>query len=961
MIDYKNTLNLPKTDFPMKANLTQREPAMLTKWEEMKLYQALRKTRHQAKKYILHDGPPYANGDIHLGHVINKTLKDFTIKAKALSGYDTPFTPGWDCHGLPIDLKVEKEVGKAGVKLSHEEFRRACRQYAEKQVNKQKASFKRLGILGDWEHPYLTMDSSYEANILRSLAKIIENGYIYRGFKPVHWCVDCGSALAEAEVEYQDKRSLAVDVRFAVENEALVFEKCHHTKEDFGAGGMFIPIWTTTVWTLPANQAVAVHPKLNYAVVDCLTPRGRERLIIAEALLKDAMMRYNIDDYRVVAYCEGSALEGIKLQHPFYHRTVSVVLSDHVTTDAGTGAVHIAPGHGQEDYVVGQRYDLSVHNPVDAHGYFLPNTVLVGGLPLLSAQEKILETLRARGMLLAEAAITHSYPHCWRHKTPLIFRATPQWFVGLAKNNLREKVMEAIESANWIPDWGKARINGMVMNRPDWCISRQRTWGTPIAVFIHHETGELHPDSVRLMRKIADRVEKEGLEVWDHIQPSDLLGADAASYVKVNDILDVWFEAGVSHFCVLKQFSGLHYPADLYIEAHDQYRGWFQSAIITACAMGESVPPCKEVFVHGFVLDAQGIKMSKSQGNIIPPEKIINVYGADMLRLWASSRDTSHDMTLSEEILTRLADAYRRIRNTARFLFGNLVGFDPIKDGVAPEKMLALDRWAVDSARLLQIEIREAYDQYQFHLIYQKIHNFCSKEMGSFYLDVIKDRQYTTKVDSLARRSAQTAMYHIIEALTRWIAPILSFTADEIWPFIPGNRASSVFLSTWYEKLEALSNDESMNQAYWRKMMAVRDEVNKEIERLRVAGKLGSALEAEVTLYADDALKADLDQLGDELRFVLITSSAQVETLDTALVMQAMHGGCGGCAGGCHGNIIETEVSGLKLHVAPSAHPKCIRCWHRRPEIGDDLTHPALCARCIQNVSEGKGEARRFA
>jgi len=942
MTDYKNTLNLPQTEFPMKANLSQREPEMLRYWEDIDWYNQLREIKKGRDQFILHDGPPYANGNIHMGTALNKILKDIIIKAKGLSGFDAPYVPGWDCHGLPIELNVEKKVGKPGRKVSVLEFRTACRQYAQKQVNEQRESFKRLGVIADWDHPYLTMNYTYEANILRCLAKVIQDGHLHRGYKPVHWCVDCGSALAEAEVEYQEKHSPSIDIRFRVLNEINLFERCHHVEDAEGEGDIFVAVWTTTPWTLPANQAVALNPEFNYAVIQGTTNLGVQRLLVAEALLIDVMVRYGIDDYRVIAYCKGKDLEGIKLQHPFYEREVPVILADHVTADAGTGAVHTAPGHGQEDYVVGQRYGLPVDNPVGEDGRFLPDTPIFAGEFVYDANDHVIEILKTNGTLLHHEMITHSYPHCWRHKTPLIFRATPQWFISMDQNHLREKALDAVAKTNWIPDWGQTRIADMVMRRPDWCISRQRTWGVPIALFIHKETDELHPNTVFLLEEVAKLVEEKGVEVWDEIEPKDLLGDEADQYKKVKDILDVWFDSGVSHTCVLKERAELNYPADLYLEGSDQHRGWFQSSIMTACAMDEGTP-AKTILTHGFVVDGEGYKMSKSMGNVIAPESIIKTLGADILRLWVSSTEFRGETTISDEILKRTSDTYRRIRNTARFLLSNLEGFIPERDLIASHKMVALDRWAVDTARLFQEEIIKAYDEYQFHIVYQKIHHFCSVEMGSFYLDIIKDRQYTSKKEGLPRLSAQTAMYHIVNALVRWVAPILSFTADEIWKYLQGVQEKSVFFSTWYDGLSALTVDDRMGQEYWQEVMTIRDEINKEIEHMRAEGVLGSALEAEVTLFADVEKKALLDLLGDELRFVLITSSANVYHMEEVTEEAKA-----------------TEVQGIKLIIKASNHPKCERCWHRRADVGANADHSTICGRCVENI-EGKGEIRNYA
>lgn len=942
MTDYKDTLNLPKTGFPMKANLAQREPAMLKHWQKMDLYGELRAKRFGREKFIFHDGPPYANGDIHIGHAYGKVLRDIVVKAQSLNGLDAPFIPGWDCHGLPIELSVEKKRGKPGVKLSIAEFRTACRKYAQTQIDKQRESFKRLGVLADWDNPYLTMNYQYEADIIRSFAKIIANGHLQRGFKPVHWCIECGSALAEAEVEYKDKKSPAIDVRFPVLDEAAFVARCYHTQEGKGKGAISVPIWTTTPWTLPANQAVALHPELEYALIQAQTDHGTERLLIAEPLLTDVLVRYKIKDYRVVGYCKGDELEGLKLHHPFYDREVPIILAEYVTTDAGTGAVHTAPGHGQDDYVVGKKYKLPIDNPVGDNGCFLPKTPLFAGVYVYTANAKIIDVLKANGMLLHEEIIMHSYPHCWRHKTPLIFRATPQWFISMTKNNLRDMALDAVDEVTWLPAWGRESITDMITNRPDWCVSRQRVWGVPIAMFIHKETGELHPDNLNLMEKVAHRVEQDGIEIWDELDPAEFLSDEAENYKKVTDVLDVWFDSGVSHECVVSFNPALRYPSDLYLEGADQYRGWFQSSLLTACAMDKGAP-YKTVLRHGMTVDEHGHKMSKSLGNVIDPNKVMKTSGADILRLWASSIDYAGEIPISDEIFKRTTDVYRRIRNTAKFLLSNISDFDPARDLLAAEKMLSLDRWAVDQARLLQQEIINCYNNYQFKEIYQKIHHFCSIEMGSFYLDIIKDRQYTTKQESIARRSAQTAMFHIVESLVRLIAPILSFTSDEIWQFIPGKRDASVFFAVWYEDLAALSDHDKMNQDFWRSVMGVRDAVNKEIERKRCENVLGSALEAEVVLYVDDALHEVLSSLEDELRFVLITSGARLETFKNAPK-----------------DVVETDLENLKLKVSASNHPKCIRCWHRREDVGADKNYPQICARCAENVA-GAGEIRRFA
>ena len=943
MSDYKKTLNLPKTRFPMKGNLAQREPQTLKRWEEMDLYAKIRKAGAGKKKFILHDGPPYANGDIHIGHAVNKVLKDIIVKSKTMDGYDAPYVPGWDCHGLPIELQVEKKKGKPGAKISAAQFRRACRDYAARQVDGQRKDFKRLGVLGDWEHPYLTMDHLFEAEIVRSLGRIIANGHVQKGFKPVHWCIDCGSALAEAEVEYADKQSISIDVRFRVLDEEALLARCHRVPDGQGEGPMSVVIWTTTPWTLPANQAVAVNPELDYVVVQTDGEHGRERLIVAEGLLKDTMDRWGIEHHRVICYARGDAFENLQLQHPFYDREVPIILGEHVTLEAGTGAVHTAPGHGLDDYIVGQRYGLPVDNPVGADGRFLPGTQLFAGEHVFTANEKVVETLKAHGVLLQESRFTHSYPHCWRHKSPIIFRATPQWFIAMEKKGLRESALAEIAKVDWMPDWGLSRILGMVRSRPDWCISRQRTWGVPIPLLVHKETGDLHPDTPRLIEEVAGRVEEKGVEAWFELMSQDLLGEEeGARYEKVHDTLDVWFDSGVTHACVLEHRDGLSAPADLYLEGSDQHRGWFQSSILTSVAMKGSAP-YKRVLTHGFTVDAKGEKMSKSKGNVVRPQDVMKSLGADIIRLWVAATDYRAEMNVSDEILKRTADAYRRIRNTARFLLANLDGFDPSRNLVAPGDMIELDRWAVDRAFQLQQEVVSAYRDFQFHLIYQKIHNFCVVDMGGFYLDVIKDRQYTTREDGLPRRSCQSAMYHIVEAMARWLAPILSFTADEIWQHIPGAREDAVFLSGWYEGLFALDSGDSFDRAFWDQVLSVRINAAKKLEASRKDGAIGSSLDAELDLYCEPALGEALTRLGDELRFTLITSHARVHAME-ARPAQAT----------------DTDLAGLAILVTPATDTKCVRCWHHRDDVGLDPEHPELCGRCVQNVA-GEGETRRFA
>lgn len=938
MSDYKSTLNLPETGFPMRGDLAKREPGMLQRWYADNLYGIIREAKKGKKTFILHDGPPYANGSIHIGHSVNKILKDIIVKSKGMAGYDSPYVPGWDCHGLPIEHKVEQMIGKPGEKVSAAEFREACRKYAAEQVEGQKADFIRLGVLGDWDRPYLTMDFGTEANIIRALGKIIGNGHLHKGAKPVHWCLDCRSALAEAEVEYYDKTSPSIDVMFnAVDADAV--------RQAFGVaqvnGPISLVIWTTTPWTLPANRAISLHPEFEYQLIQI---EGRA-LILAKELVESVMKRAGVSEWQVLGECKGAALELQKFQHPFLAIESLVVLGDHVTLDAGTGAVHTAPGHGPDDYVIGQKYGIETANPVGPDGSYLPGTYpTLDGVNVFKANDMIVELLKEKGALLHVEKLLHSYPHCWRHKTPIIFRATPQWFISMDQKGLRAQSLKEIKGVQWIPDWGQARIESMVANRPDWCISRQRTWGVPMALFVHKESEELHPDTLALMEKVAQRVEQEGIQAWWDLDPRELMGDDADHYVKVPDTLDVWFDSGSTSYSVVDarpEFGG-HAP-DLYLEGSDQHRGWFMSSLMIGTAM-KGKAPYRQVLTHGFTVDGQGRKMSKSIGNTVAPQDVMNKLGADILRLWVASTDYSGEMAVSDEILKRSADAYRRIRNTARFLLANLSGFNPATDLVKPEEMVVVDRWAVGRAQAAQADIVASYENYDFHEVIQRLMQFCSIEMGSFYLDIIKDRQYTAKGDGLARRSCQTALWHIVEALVRWMAPIMSFTADEIWGYLPGERAQYVFTEEWYQDLFGLAEDEALNDAYWAELLKVRGEVNKVIEQARADKRIGGALEATVTLYADPELAAKLQALGNELRFVLLTSGAQVA--DYALANDEAQ---------------QSELlKGLKIALHKAEGEKCQRCWHYTTDVGQNPEHAEVCGRCYTNVA-GDGEQREFA
>ncbi|CUX96474.1 isoleucine--tRNA ligase [Candidatus Doolittlea endobia] len=937
MIDYKNTLNLPDTAFPMRGDLAKREPGVLQRWYAQDLYGMIRQARKGKKTFILHDGPPYANGRIHIGHLVNKILKDIIIKSKGLMGYDSPYVPGWDCHGLPIELKVEQCIGKPGEKVSAAEFRSACRRYVTEQVERQKKDFIRLGVLADWEHPYLTMNFATEANIIRSMSKIIANGHLYQGAKPVHWCINCRSALAEAEVEYYNRISPSIDVAFVANDVRAVAAK--FGVADF-AGQISLVIWTTTPWTLPANRAIAVHFDFDYQLLEV----EGQGYILATDLVGSVMTRAGITRWTVLGSAKGKALELLRFRHPFMSFDVPVILAKHVTLSAGTGVVHIAPGHGQDDYIIGQQYGLEVANPVDSYGSYLLGTLpLLDGLQVFEANDAVINLLRNNGALLHMEKIQHSSPHCWRHKTPIIFRATPQWFISMDKRGLRKQLLMKIKDVQWIPSWGQARIETMVTNRPDWCISRQRTWGVPIALFVHNETKALHPRTIELMEIVAQRVEQDGIQAWWDLDPAKILGDDAVHYHKVPDTLDVWFDSGSTHSSVVAvrpEFKG-HAP-DMYLEGSDQYRGWFMSSLMTSIAMHGNVP-YRHVLTHGFTVDKHGRKMSKSTGNIIAPQQVMDKLGADILRLWVTSTDYTGEMVVSDQILKRSADVYRRIRNTARFLLANLNDFDPVHHCISPDQMVVLDRWVMGRAQLAQGEIIAAYDSYDFHNVVQRIMQFCSVEMGSFYLDIIKDRQYTAKADSIARRSCQTALYHIIEALVRWIAPIISFTADEIWGFMPGERAQYVFTEEWYDGLFGLDAAQPLNDAYWQTLLQVRNETNQIIEQARADKRIGGSLEATVTLYAESNLADSLRELGNELPFALLTSNAVVEDYSDA----------GDDAVQCKG------INGLKIALEEAKGGKCPRCWHYESDIGQHADHPEICGRCFSNVA-GPGEKRRF-
>ncbi|MEI7916988.1 MAG: isoleucine--tRNA ligase [Methylophilaceae bacterium] len=933
--DSKYKLNLPETSFPMRGDLAKREPAWLKEWQDKKLYARIRKARAGAKKFILHDGPPYANGDIHIGHAVNKILKDMIVKAKTMSGFDAPYVPGWDCHGLPIELMVEKTHGK---EIAPAKFRELCREYAKEQVERQKKDFVRLGVLGDWDQPYLTMDFKTEADIMRALGEIYRNGYLYQGSKPVHWCVDCGSALAEAEVEYEDVNSPAIDVGFKVVDQAALSKVF---SVDI-SGPVHAVIWTTTPWTLPANQAVSVHPELDYDLIQ--TSKGL--LILARELAQATLSRYSEEGARVLASCKGASLNGLMLNHPFDERQVPVICGEHVTTDAGTGLVHTAAAHGNDDWLV-MRANFPNEKPrvlIGADGKFFTSDLVeltaIRGLSRQDANKVILGLMQENGTLIASARLNHSFPHCWRHKTPLMQLATHQWFIGMNEidasgKSLREYANQAVDNTEFFPSWGRARLEAMIKNRPDWCVSRQRNWGVPMPLFVHKETGEPHPQTSELLEKVCLQVEAQGIEAWFSLDGAAFLAvnapANAAQYKKVTDTLDVWFDSGSTHTAVLKRRPELQHPADLYLEGSDQHRGWFQSSLLTGCAI-DGRAPYEALLTHGFVVDGAGHKMSKSKGNVVAPQKVMDTYGADILRLWVASTDYSGELTISDEILKRVAESYRRIRNTLRFLMANLADFDEKKDLLPVDQWMEIDRYALVLTEKLQTEILGDFDRYEFHLAVQKFVGFCSEDLGSFYLDILKDRLYTTGETSHARRAAQSALHHITHAMMRLMAPILSFTANEIWQTLGLDKDATVFEELWYQ-LPAHGLGVDRIQA-WEAIIEVRGLAAKEIEVLRAAGQVGSSLQAELELHASGAKFDALNSLNEDLRFAMITSGAKVYKA--------------------------VDEANEKILVKASAHTKCDRCWHYREDVGVNAEHPSICGRCVSNLF-GQGEQRTHA
>ena len=931
-IDYKATLNLPDTPFPMRGDLARREPVWVEEWKQRKVYEAIRHASRGRPKFVLHDGPPYANAVIHIGHAVNKILKDIVVKSRQLGGCDAPYVPGWDCHGMPIEVQIEKTHGK---NLPTAETQRLCRAYATEQIALQKADFQRLGVLGDWDHPYTTMDYVNEANEIRTLGALLEKGYLYRGLKPVNWCFDCHSALAEAEVEYEDRQDIAIDAAFSLEEGER--GKLAHA---FGLpslpeGAVQAVIWTTTPWTIPANQALNVHPEFIYALVQ--TARGT--LLLAQDLVAASLARFKLEG-SVIATAPGSALERIRFRHPFYDRAAPVYLGDYVTLEQGTGIVHSSPAYGVDDFLSCRRYGMAdddMLNPVQGDGRYAESLALFGGLRIWDANPKIVDKLRDVGALLHAEKITHSYMHCWRHRTPIIYRATTQWFAGMGEVPgyrgvkpavpLRDTALAGIEATQFFPAWGKSRLYGMIANRPDWTLSRQRQWGTPLPFFVDKETEALHPDTPALLELAALKVERGGIESWYESTHEDF-GVDAAKYRKLTDTLDVWFDSGSTHQTVLRHNPVLQFPADLYLEGSDQHRGWFHSSLLTS-SMLNGVPPYKALLTHGFAVDGDGKKMSKSKGNVVAPQKIWNALGAEILRLWVGATDYSGDLSISDEILKRVVESYRRIRNTLRFLLANTADFDATRHAVPFGEMLEIDRYALAQAQVLLQDVENDYDRYEFHLVIQRLQTYCSEDLGGFYLDVLKDRLYTAGKESHARRSAQTALALIRDAVLKMMAPVLSFTAEEAWQILHPDDAT-IFAQVWKGSLPDAAGDAALVEK-WHRILAVRAVVQKELEGLRQEGKIGSSLEAEVTIAAPDADYVALASLGDDLRFVMITSAARVERGDALVVA-----------------------------VNPSAHTKCERCWHWRDDVGDDPAHPTICGRCVANLF-GVGEPRAFA
>ena len=930
-MDYKKSLNLPKTEFPMKANLLKREPEQLKNWEDTRLHDQVRNSSKGREKFILHDGPPYANGNIHIGTALNKILKDIVVRSKQMAGYDAVYVPGWDCHGLPIEHNVDKEIGEKKKKLSLADVRRLCREYAEKFIDIQRNEFKRLGVMGDWKKPYLTMNYEYEAVIARECGKFARSGSLYRSKKPIYWCFRCQTALAEAEIEYQDESAPSIFVKFPMQDDLS------SDYPELKGKSVYVVIWTTTPWTLPANLAIALHPEFEYAAVEV----GRnEVFILARELMPSVLRIFGIADYTVIAEINPKTLERKRCRHPMVERDSLIILGDHVTLDAGTGCVHTAPGHGREDYEVGIEYGLEVYSPVDNNGCFTDDVEFFKGQFVFDANANINKKLNEIGAMLAEGSLEHSYPHCWRCKQPVIFRATPQWFISMEKTGLRQNSLKSIDEVTWIPHWGRDRIYGMIENRPDWCVSRQRAWGVPITVFYCEDCEAVVQDQ-EIMEKVYTQFEQHGADIWFEKDISYFLPADlkcsscgSKSLIKENDILDVWFDSGVSHAAVLESREDLRWPADLYLEGSDQHRGWFHSSLLTSVGTRQQAP-YKAVLTHGFVVDAEGRKMSKSLGNVVAPSEVIDKYGAEILRLWVSATDYREDIRISENILRQLSDAYRRIRNTSRFILGNLYDFDPGTDKVSYRAMPEIDRFALHKLQHLVEKTLKAYDSYEYHIIYHALYNYCTLDLSAFYLDILKDRLYTSPPKSIARKSAQTVMYLLMDSLARLMAPLLPVTADEIWKHMPGlkDKASSVHL-TLLPAVNSRWKDESLAQS-WEKILQVRAEVTKALEEARSQKRIGHPLDAAVTISAKRDVYDVLKPHAEDLRFIFIVSKVALlkdETLDDSFKSE--------------------NVTGLFIRIEVAAGEKCERCWVHETSVGSNKEHPSICERCQKALAE---------
>ena len=920
-INYRDTLNLPVTDFSMKAGLPRKEPEILNMWSDKNIYNMIRKKYEDKDLFLLHDGPPYANGDIHLGHSVNKILKDITIKHKTMQGYNAPFVPGWDCHGLPIELNVEKKHGKNSELVKNKEsFQNACKEYAETQIDNQLEDFKRLGVFGDWKNSYKSLDPKFEADIVRSLGIIYKEGHLEKGEKPVHWCQDCGSSLAEAEVEYIDKISRSVDVAFKVDHKSL--KNLQDTFDDENIVDISFVIWTTTPWTLPSNVAVCINPDIQYTLISM----NEKYYVIASEMVDQCMERWDTK-CKKISTVMGKKLREIELLHPFINRKSVLLHGDHVTTETGTGCVHTAPAHGMDDHIICKKNNLSTINALNNKAFFKDELDFIKGLPAIKADPLIIEKLKECNALINDEDYHHSYPHCWRHKTPLIFTSTPQWFISMNKNNLIKGALGAVKDVNWEPSWGLQRIESMLDDRPDWCISRQRNWGVPITLVVHKETGDIHPDQSELFEKFAVMIEENGISSWDKLELKDYI-SDADDYVKTSDSLDVWFDSGVTHFAVSSKRFGKNTVSDLYLEGSDQHRGWFQSSLLTRIAMNGDAP-YKTVLTHGFVVDEEGRKQSKSLGNVVSPQKVWDNLGADILRLWVASTDFRSEMVASDEILKRTSDQYRRIRNTFRFILGNLNDYQD-KDQIKFENQVELDKWIINEAKSLQNDVLKMYESYSYHKAVQKIHNFCVNELGGIYLDIVKDRLYTCKSDSVARRSCQTSLDYLLNILVRLIAPILSYTAEEIWQSSErlNNQEESIFLSNY--DLSEINEESIITKSDWNRIFEIKNDVNQSIEEMRNENQLKGSLDANVHIEANKNDIKILEKLGAELHFLFICSET---------------------------NIIENN--NFKITVKSSSNQKCTRCWHRHESVGTSKKHPDLCNRCIENVDD-EGEKRSF-